>query len=277
MIGVSLRACMHLHRQKPVSTKHDNSLSGQAAVVTGSSSGIGRAIALELARGGADVLVHGRQNRSGAEAAACEIAALGRGAHVVLADLSDPSEQDRLLDAAWQWREIDIWINNAGADVLTGPAADWSFDAKLAALWHVDVVATLRLSRSAGGRMKTGGKGVILNMGWDQAETGMGGDSGALFGATKGAVMAATLSLAQSLAPEVRVNCLAPGWIRTDWGDSASQYWDERAKHDSLACRWGEPDDVAQVARFLASSAAAFVNGQVIPINGGRNYGQWGE
>lgn len=260
-----------------MSTQRDNLLSGQSTVVTGSSSGIGRAIALELARAGADVLVHARQNRAGAEEVAAEIRAVGRTAHVMLADLAKPAEQDRLVEEAWGWRAIDAWINNAGADVLTGPAANWSFEEKLAALWQVDVVATLRLSRAVGRRMKERGQSVILNMGWDQAATGMGGDSGELFGATKGAVMAATLSLAQSLAPEVRVNCLAPGWIRTDWSDSASQYWDERAKHDSLQCRWGEPEDIAAVACFLVSPAAGFVNGQVVPINGGRNYGHWGE
>ena len=97
-------------------------------------------------------------------------------------------------------------------------------------LWRVDVVATLRLSRAVGQRMQQRGRGVILNMGWDQAETGMAGDSGEMFAATKGAVMAATRSLAKSLAPEVRVNCLAPGWIRTEWGEQASDEWQERAE-----------------------------------------------
>ncbi|MEX0642370.1 MAG: SDR family oxidoreductase [Pirellulales bacterium] len=258
-------------------TDLDNSLSGQTAVVTGSSSGIGRAITLELARAGADVLIHARQNRDGAEAVAGEIRTLGRTAHVVMADLAEPAEQDRLVDAAWSWRPIEIWVNNAGADVLTGPPAKWSFEEKLAQLWRVDVAATLRLSRTVGQMMRARGQGVILNMGWDQAATGMGGDSGEMFGATKGAVMAASLSLAQSLAPEVRVNCLAPGWIRTDWGDSASDHWQERAEGESLLRRWGEPEDVARVARFLASPAAAFINGQIVPINGGRRFGNSGD
>ena len=101
--------------------------------------------------------------------------------------LANPAEQDRLVEAAWDWRPIDIWINNAGADVLTGDAANWSFEEKLAALWKVDVVATLRLSRAVGQRMHERGHGVILNMGWDQADTGMAGDSGEFFAAVKGA------------------------------------------------------------------------------------------
>jgi 3-oxoacyl-[acyl-carrier protein] reductase len=246
------------------------SLTGQTAVVTGSSSGIGRAIALELARAGADVLVHARQNQMGAEEVAEAIRSQGRQARIVLSDLGEPAEQDRLCAAAWEWRDIDVWINNAGADVLTGEAADWPFEEKLAALWQVDVVATLQLCRAMGQRMRGRGRGVILNMGWDQAETGMGGESGELFAASKGAVMAATRSLAKSFAPEVRVNCLAPGWIRTEWGEQASAEWQQRAPRESLSGRWGTPEDVARVACFLASPAAEFINGQIIHINGGR-------
>jgi 3-oxoacyl-[acyl-carrier protein] reductase len=253
-----------------VDNECNKSLSGQTAVVTGSSSGIGRAIALELARAGANVFVHARSNRSGAEAVAREIASLGRESRVVLEDLNDTAAHERIVEHGWQWGPIDVWINNAGADVLTGTAANWSFEEKLAALWHVDVVATLRLSRLVGGRMKQRGSGVILNMGWDQAECGMAGDSGELFAATKGAIMAASRSLAKSLAPEVRVNCLAPGWIRTEWGHQASAEWQERAARESLLGRWGEPEDVARLACFLVSPAAEFVSGQIIHINGGR-------
>src|SRR5690606_14341241 len=123
---------------------------------------------------------------------------------------------------------------------LTGAAAAWNFDQKLAALWEVDVRATIRLSRLAGRNMRTLG-GVIVNIGWDQALWGMGGDSGEMFAAAKGAVMAFTRSLARSLAPRVRVNCVAPGWIRTAWGGQASEYWQRRAAAESLLERWGTP------------------------------------
>jgi len=253
-----------------MSIKETHSLSGQTAVVTGSSSGIGKAIALELARAGADILVHAGANRIGADEVAQAVRDLGRETHVQLRDLADPAAQDALVSAAWSWRPIDIWINNAGADVLTGDAVNFSFDQKLATLWTVDVVATLRLSRAAGQRMRQRGHGIIINMGWDQAETGMAGDSGEFFAATKGAIMAATRSLAKSLAPQVRVNCLAPGWIRTEWGEQASDEWQARAKRESLLERWGTPEDIARAACFLASSAAEFVNGQILHINGGR-------
>ena len=81
--------------------------------------------------------------------------------------------------------------------------------------------------------MKEAGGGVIVNMGWDQAETGMEGDSGELFAAAKGGGDGFTRSLALRLAPEVRVNCLAPGWIRTAWGETASEAWQERVLRET--------------------------------------------
>lgn len=193
-------------------------------------------------------------------------------------DLADAANHCRLVDQAWQWRGgIDVWVNNAGANVLTGGAARQSFEEKLELLWRVDVLATVALSRLIGQRMKERGHGVILNIGWDQAEQGMPGDSGEMFATAKGAVMAFTRSLAQSLAPEVRVNCIAPGWIRTAWGEGASGYWQQRACRESLLGRWGAPEDVARLARFLASPAASFLSGQIIAVNGGFRYGALGQ
>ena len=239
-------------------------------MITGSSSGIGKAIALQLARAGADCLIHAASRRDAAEQVAEQVRGCGVAAEVVLADFSKPDDQDGFLAEALRWREnIDIWVNNAGADVLTGAAADRTFDEKLLSLLRTDVVASMRLSRQVGERMKAAGGGVILNLGWDQAEVGMAGDSGEMFAAVKGAVMAFSRSLAKSLAPEVRVNCLAPGWIRTSWGEEASDYWQARAETGSLLGRWGTPDDVAQMAKFLVSPAAGFITGQVVAVNGG--------
>jgi 3-oxoacyl-[acyl-carrier protein] reductase len=231
-------------------------------------------MALALGSAGAAVLVHAARNQRAAEAVAAEIRNGGSAAEVVMVDLEQPAGQDELLHRAWLWRGgVSIWINNAGADVLTGEAAHGTFEHKLESLWLLDVTATIRLSRQAGARMKTAGGGAILNVGWDGADRGMAGDSGQLFAAAKGAVMSFTRSLAQSLAPEVRVNCVAPGWIQTAWGQQASDYWQHRAAHESLLLRWGLPDDVARTALFLVSPAAAFINGQVIYVNGGRREG----
>jgi 3-oxoacyl-[acyl-carrier protein] reductase len=246
-------------------------LAGLNAVVTGSTSGIGRAIALGLADAGANILVHGRRSMQAAESVAGECRLKQVDALCILADLRDENDCAGMVDFAWDlWTKgVDVWINNAGADTLTGEAARWSFERKLQELWAVDVRATMLLARRAGARMKQQGRGVILTMGWDQAQTGMEGDSGQLFGACKAAVMAFTKSLALDLAPQVRVNCLAPGWIRTAWGAGASDAWQTRALRETPLARWGTPEDVAQTARWLVSPAAQFITGQIVRIDGG--------
>jgi 3-oxoacyl-[acyl-carrier protein] reductase len=247
----------------------ERNLSGKKAVVTGSTSGIGRAIALALASAGADVVIHGRDEEE-ANLVAESVEDHAVESMVVLADLADRKECRRMVKAIWkEWGPIDIWMNNAGADVLTGEAAAWSFARKLHALWMVDVRATIMLAREIGLRMLNEGKGAILNMSWDKADTGMAGDSGQLFAASKSAVTAFTKSLALSLAPQVRVNCLAPGWIKTAWGENASEDWQEFVTEETPLARWGTPEDVAQAARWLVSPAAEFITGQVIRINGG--------
>jgi 3-oxoacyl-[acyl-carrier protein] reductase len=275
-LGKTIQQLLHDVEQAPPAVSRAShearpgrDLSDLRAVVTGATSGIGRAIALELAAGGADVLVHGRRAEA-ADAVAGQIRAAGVRAEVLLADLREPAAGSELVERAWsQWGGLDIWINNAGADTLTGAAAHWPFARKWQELLAVDVTATMMISREVGRRMQTAGAGVILNMGWDQAETGMAGDSGELFAAAKGAVMAFSKSLALSLSPEVRVNCLAPGWIRTAWGETASQLWQERVRRETPLQRWGTPADVAAAARWLVSPAAVYITGQVIRINGG--------
>lgn len=244
-------------------------LDGVRALVTGATSGIGRATALALAQQGADILVAGRQENA-ATAAVNEIRQLGRRAEALLYDVSGHGQCIELAQHAQRlWHGVDLLVNVAGADILTGPAKDWPFEQKLAALWAVDVQATIHLSRILGAQMKARGRGAIVTIGWDQAETGMEGDSGQLFASAKAAVMAFSKSLAKSLAPEVRVNCVAPGWIMTAWGRSASETWQQRVVRETPLQRWGAAEDVANAICWIASPAASFVTGQVIRVNGG--------
>jgi len=244
-------------------------LAGRTALVTGSTHGIGREVAVTLAAAGARVAVHGR-SREAADEVAGVLAQTDRHAGTFLADLADPAAIEQLIaDVGRCLPQLDTLVLVAGADVLTGSPAKWGFEQKLDQLLRVDVVSTMLLARGIGRWMRDREGGSIVTIGWDQAATGMEGDSGELFAATKGAVMAFTKSLAKSLAPQVRVNCVAPGWIRTSWGEGASDAWQQRAVRESMLGRWGTPADIANAIHWLVSPQAAFVTGQVIPVNGG--------
>jgi 3-oxoacyl-[acyl-carrier protein] reductase len=110
---------------------------------------------------------------------------------------------------------------------------------------------------------------TIINLSWDQAEAGFEGDSGQFFSPTKAAIAAFSKSLAKSVGPKVRVNCIAPGWIQTAWGTTASEAWERRAQGESILARWGQPSDIANAAFMLASRECEFINGQTIAVNGG--------
>ncbi len=241
-------------------------LAGLRTVVTGASSGIGRAIATAFAAAGARVGIGFWRSTEAARAVADQ---LGAGHHLLRADLSTADGCAAIVREAFDALEnVDVWVNNAGADVLTGEAARWPAERKLEALLELDLKATIRCSRLVAARMRPGG--CILNMGWDHATTdGMAGENPELFAAVKAGVLGFSKSFARSVAPDVRVNVLCPGWIETAYGAGA-----DRAFHDEVAAntplrRWGRPEDVAGAAVWLASPAAAFVTGQAVNVNGG--------
>ena len=163
---------------------------------------------------------------------------------------------------------IDVWVNNAGADVLTGEARRWPAERKLEALLELDLKGTIRCSRLVAGKMAPGG--CILNLGWDHAAAdGMAGDDAELFAAVKAGVLGFSKSFARSVAPDLRVNVLCPGWIETAYGASANRDFYDRVAAETPLRRWGRPEDVAGSAVWLASPAASFVTGQAINLNGG--------
>jgi 3-oxoacyl-[acyl-carrier protein] reductase len=246
-------------------------LAGRAVLVTGASSGIGRAIALASARAGADVAITFRTNERGALEVAREIETLGCRASTIRLDIRDEGAVRALGAAARDaLGRLDVWVNNAGADILTGAGAELPLVEKLDLLLAVDLRGTMLASWQAVeilGAQQEGG--VIINMSWDHALTGMSGLNPQLFAAVKGAVLAFSKSLARSVGPRVRVNVLAPGWIETSFGAGLDDGM-RRAVADSAPLkRWGVPDDVAGAAVFLASPAAAFLTGQTIFVNGG--------
>jgi len=209
--------------------------------VTGASSGIGRAIAETYAAAGAEVLITHR---------------------------ASPERAQAVAEARGRLGGLDIWVNNAGADVLTGEAAEWQWERKLDALLAVDLKGTIACSYAAGEAMRERG-GAIVNMSWDHVTTGMAGENPQLFVAVKAGVLAFSKSLARALAPAVRVNVLCPGWIETSFGEQVDREFHRSVARDTPLGRWGRPRDVADAALYLASPAAAFVTGQAINVNGG--------
>jgi 3-oxoacyl-[acyl-carrier protein] reductase len=240
-------------------------------VVTGASSGIGAAIAETFARAGATVLITYRRNEAGVNAVAARVASAGGHAVVVRADLSTRAHCEALVaEARERLGGIDVWVNNAGADVLTGEEAGWDWERKLDLLLAVDLKGTIACSYAAGDVMREQpGGGCILNMSWDHVTHGMAGPNPELFSAVKGGVLSYSKSLARALAPQVRVNVLCPGWIETAFGAHADEEFRRAVAESTPMKRWGTPEDVAAAALCLASPAAAFVTGQAINVNGG--------
>jgi 3-oxoacyl-[acyl-carrier protein] reductase len=249
----------------------DSGLTGRSVLVTGASSGIGRAIALASARAGADVAITYRSNEEAARDVEREIQSLGRQAAVIQLDVVDEQSVGRVGPAACDaLGHLDVWVNNAGADILTGPNAALSDMEKLDLLMAVDFRGTMLASWQAAqtlGDQEEGG--VIINMSWDHVLTGMAGRNPQMFAAVKGAVLAFSKSLARSVAPRVRVNILAPGWIETSFADGLNEDTRRAVAESTPLKRWGTPDDVAGAAVFLASPAAAFLTGQTIHVGGG--------
>ena len=244
-------------------------LAGKRVLVTGASSGIGQAIAVGCAREGADVAVTFRSNAAGADATAARIRALGRRAEVFQADISRDNDVTALAEGlGTRLGPVDVWINNAGADILTGAGSGLSRREKLDRVLDVDLRGTVIASWAAVDMMSERG-GVIINMSWDHVTFGMAGENPILYSAAKGGIASFSRSLARAVAPRIRVNILAPGFIETAFGEQADQDWRREVADRTPLGRWGRPEDLVGAAVFLASDESAFVTGQMIAVNGG--------
>jgi NAD(P)-dependent dehydrogenase (short-subunit alcohol dehydrogenase family) len=244
-----------------MSTMGHNTLRGQRALVTGATSGIGRAVALQLARNGAEVLVHGRDAARGS-ATVDEIAAGGGMASFVAADLSDVIEVRRL---ASEVGDVDILINNAGIS-LFGPTAEFDvsgFDKMFAS----NVRAPFLLVAAFAPGMAARGHGSIVSL--SSMAGGVGLVGGAAYGATKASLEAMTRAWAvEYSASGVRVNAIAPGPVYTPT-PSGPEFITVLGETTPMG-RASQPEEIAEVVAFLASPQASYITGTTVAADGGR-------
>lgn len=243
-------------------------LESRVAVVTGASGGIGRAVALAFAEEGTKLVVHYKESAEAASEIVREITTRGGQAVAVQADVSREDDVARLArEALERFGRVDVWVNIAGADILTGEGAALSDVEKLDYLLAVDLRGTVLCSWEAARAMADGG--IIINMSWDRALAGRAGRESELFSAVKGGIVGFSKSLALSLAPGIRVNVLAPGWIATSFSESLGEARRREIAESTPLKRWGTTADVASAAVFLASPGASYMTGQVLLIGGG--------
>lgn len=242
-------------------------LEGKVALVTGASRGIGRAIALALAEGGADVAV----NYAGSEAAAAETAkaveAAGRRALLVKADVGKPAEFDEMVKKVVDtFGKIDVLVNNAGItrDNLIMRMKEEEFDqvieTNLKGVFNGIKAVTRQMMKQRSGR--------IINI--SSVVGALGNPGQANYVAAKAGVIGLTKAAARELASRgITVNCVAPGFIRTDMTDKLADEQKEQIMGQIPLAKLGEPEDIAAAVRFLASDAASYMTGQTVHIDGG--------
>ncbi|ALD92230.1 gluconate 5-dehydrogenase [Cupriavidus gilardii CR3] len=244
---------------------HPFSLTGRVALVTGGAQGLGLAIARGLIDAGALVLVVARSAQRVEQA----VAALGTGAHPLVLDITDEAAVAQAFDRIdAQYGRLDILVNNAGARNRQTMAELDTRD--LRAMMETNLVAPYNLCRHAAMRMRRSGYGRIINVSSIAGQVARGDD--VLYPATKGALDALTRSLSADLGRDgVTVNAIAPGFFATEpnqpmVGDAGVKDWLQR--RTSLG-RWGQPDEIAGAAVFLASPAASYITGHVLAVDGG--------
>ena len=242
-------------------------LDGRIALVTGSSRGIGRAIAIRLAEEGCDVAVNYNTSKDAAEEVLMVIRGTGRRSVAVQADVASPEQVETMVTTVeGELGPVDILVNNAGIHKhhksWEMSVEDWD------RIIGVNLTGAYLTSRLLGPRMAERGWGRIVNISSIVAD--IGSDHEAHYTASKAGMHGLTKSLALELSPKgVTVNAVSPGWIRTDMtADVVEEEWDEALAEIPMG-RIGEPEEIASVVAYLSSPESSYVTGQVLHVNGG--------
>jgi 3-oxoacyl-[acyl-carrier protein] reductase len=241
-------------------------LKGEVALVTGGAQGIGRAVALLLARNGADVAVSDIRLEK-AEETAKEIESLGRGAMAIRADVAKSDDVEHLVEAILgRFGRIDILVNNAGIAkdklILRMTEEDWD------AVLDVNLKGTFHCTKAVIRHMSKQRKGKIVNIASVVGEMGNAGQAN--YSASKAGVIGFTKTIAREFAQRgINVNAIAPGYIETPMTDALPEKAKEDLKRLIPMERLGQPEDVAAAVLFLVSEASSYITGQVLNVNGG--------
>jgi 2-deoxy-D-gluconate 3-dehydrogenase len=241
-------------------------LTGKVAIVTGGNGGIGYGLARGLAQAGASIVIAARRPERNAQAVAA-LQATGAKALGVVTDVQDEVSVQAMVQATVEaFSAIDILINNAGINIRKAPQ-DYTLTEWQQVL-NTNLTGVFLCSRAVHPQMVRAGGGKIINIG--SMTSIFGSNVSPAYGATKGAVVQFTKSLALFWARDnIQVNALLPGWIHTDLTASASPERYDFIKSRIPYGRWGEPDELAGAAVFLASAASDYITGIALPVDGG--------
>ncbi len=245
----------------------------KVVLVTGSSRGIGKATALAFASEGAKVVINYASSKKEAEKTLAEVKALGVEAISIQCDVSKPEEVKRMFEeTVKKFGRLDVLVNNAG--IITTPSKsffeiqkeDWT------KILDINLIGTVLCTQAAGIVMKKQKSGKIVNVSSVRGLDHCGGKTE--YAASKAAVINFTKTVAKDLAPEININCVAPGWVETDIVKSISA---ERRKSEIETIylkRFGEPSEIASAILFLSSDEARYIIGQVLVVDGGHSLRQ---
>ncbi|HYF50556.1 MAG TPA: glucose 1-dehydrogenase [Planctomycetota bacterium] len=244
-------------------------LAGKRAVVTGAGKGIGRAIAEGLAGAGAEVCLHYNASQKGAEEAAAAINKAGGQALTCGGDLTQSSAANALFEKVRdRWGALDILVNNTGDLVQRSKVIDFT-DELLERVVRVNIHSAVYCTRAALPLLKNGREASIVNVSSIAAHHG-GSNGATVYAATKAAIHTYTRGLAKELAPQIRVNAIAPGVVNTDFHKTHSTPESlANVVNNTPLKRLGAPEDQAGAVLFLCSKAGSFITGEIIEINGG--------